>query len=283
MERRGLKSRFSNKIMGEPDFFISFNMTRSGSPNINHNYLISLRAERDQHVNGLKPSFVSIGLGHPTRNSAKVFETEAKKHNSKCLAKGYIRLASRFNPGTEMLASFLALFVFTLAFIPRKEKLNSRIWVLIIVPAIMLSLLLAYVSVTSVWRPHQMQEDVFAKQNALGEYEGVFPWAKLSYPFYLNVFHSSGNQLVEDQSAGAVDGQVQFSMFIANLRVTAVNGTFWFSMVRGPTPLHYKLDFIFYDPEMFYVFLIVLFTIFNIIGALLGIVFAKTLRARVGR
>ena len=30
--------------MGEPDFFISFNMTRSGSPNIKHNYLISLRA-----------------------------------------------------------------------------------------------------------------------------------------------------------------------------------------------------------------------------------------------
>jgi len=181
----------------------------------------------------------------------------------------------------EMLASFLALFVFTLVFIPKKEKLNSKIWVLIIVPAIMLSLLPAYVSVTSVWRPHQMQDDIFRKQNALGEYEGVFPWAKLSYPFYLNVFHSPANQWVED--GRYVDGQVQFSIFIANLRVTAVNGTFWFLMIEGPTPLHYTLDFIFSDPETFYVFLIVLFTIFNIIGALLGIVFAKALRARVGR
>jgi hypothetical protein len=36
MEWRGLKSKFLNKIVGEPDFFISIKLLRSGSPNINH-------------------------------------------------------------------------------------------------------------------------------------------------------------------------------------------------------------------------------------------------------
>jgi hypothetical protein len=180
-----------------------------------------------------------------------------------------------------MLVLFFALFFFTLAFLPKKEKLNSKIWLLIIVPAILLSLLLAYVSVTSVWRPYQMQDDIFREQNTLGEYQGVFPWAKLSYPLYLDVLHNTPTML--NESTGFIYGQAGFSLFFANAKTLVVNGTYSFLAIRGPTPVHYKLDFVFSDPETFYVFLIVLFTIFNVIGALLGTVLAKTLRVKVGR
>jgi hypothetical protein len=44
MERIGLKYKFSNRSVGEPDLCIYINKTRSGSPNINGNYLIRLRA-----------------------------------------------------------------------------------------------------------------------------------------------------------------------------------------------------------------------------------------------
>jgi hypothetical protein len=183
---------------------------------------------------------------------------------------------------SEMLASFCVLFIFALAFVPKKEKRNSKIWALIIVPAIMLSLLLAYVSVTSVWRPYQMQDDVFREENAVGEYplprpyEGVFPWAKLSYPFYLEVFHNTTIMVTE--STEFAYGQAQFTLFFANAKTLTVNGTYLWLTIRGPTPLHYELDFIFSDPETFFGFLIAFFTILNISGALLGIALAKTIR-----
>ena len=178
-----------------------------------------------------------------------------------------------------MVLPFAVFFGFTFALLPKKRA-RRIFWVMALILACIFSLLLAYASVTSVWRPYQMQDDVARLQNALGEYEGVFPRAKLSYPLYLNVFHTPADQWTSD---GRYDyGQVQFSMFIANLRVTEVDGIFWLREIEGPTPLHYKIDLIFLsDPETFYVFLIVLFTIFNVIGALLGMVFAEALRARI--
>jgi len=175
-----------------------------------------------------------------------------------------------------MILPFAVFFGFAFALLPKKRA-RRIFWVMVLILACIFSCLLAYASVTSVWRPYQMQDDV-----ALGEYEGVFPWAKLSYPFYLNVFHSPVDQWWDD--GRYIYGQARFSIFIANLKVTEADGTFWFRMIEGPAPLHYSIDVIFLsDPETFYVFLIILFTILNIIGALLGIVFAKTLRARVRR
>jgi hypothetical protein len=180
-----------------------------------------------------------------------------------------------------MLVSFIVFFVFAFDFLSRKADVSRRVWALIIVVACMLCLLLAYVSVTAVWTPHPIQHDVFHLQNELGEYEGVFPWAKLTYPFYLDVYHTPPNQLTFDGSTSFVRGQARFNTFFASLKSITVNGTFSYPMIRGNAPLNYGLDFVFSDSETFYYFLIVLFEIFNVVGALLGIIFAKILRSRV--
>jgi hypothetical protein len=181
-----------------------------------------------------------------------------------------------------MLATFFTLLVFVLV-LPKEAKLSRKIWVVIIVLALMLSFLLAYVSVTSVWRPHRMQHDYFDVQNSADEYEGVFPWAKLSYPFYLNLFHGVPFNPLSQNDNGFVYGQARFSIFIANVRIIAISSTCWYAEVRGWTPLYYRVDFIFSNPDAFYDFLIALFTTLNVIGALLGFTVAKTLGARLGK
>jgi hypothetical protein len=176
---------------------------------------------------------------------------------------------------------FLLLFLV----LPKKAKLNKKIWVFTIVLALALSLLLAYNSVTSVWRPHRMQHDYLDVQNSAGEYEGVSPWSKLSYPFSLNVFHElpplDGDYLPQnDIRFGYEYGQVRFTLLIVNLRTIMFNGTYWFSPVRGWTPMHYEIYFIFSNQDGFYDFLIALFTTLNMLGALLGIIVARTARGR---
>jgi hypothetical protein len=142
------------------------------------------------------------------------------------------------------------------------------------------SFLLAYVSVASVWTPHPLSDDVFRQQNALGEYEGMFPLSKLSYPLYLRVYHTPFNSLILEN--GTAHGQVFFSVFFATANVIRVSGVFTcFYMVYGPVPLHYKIDFLFSDSPEFFGFLVALFTFVNIIGALLGIILAKTLYEKV--
>lgn len=131
-----------------------------------------------------------------------------------------------------------------------------------------------------------MQHDYLDVQNSAGEYEGVFPWAKLSYPFSLSVFHElpplDGDNLPQNDIRYQYEyGQVQFSILIANLRTIIFNGTYWFEPVRGWTPMHYKIYSTFSNPDAFYDFLIVLFTILNATGALLGFVVAKTSQARL--
>jgi hypothetical protein len=179
---------------------------------------------------------------------------------------------------------FVLFFVSTLAFLPTKGGGSRKAWILVIVLACILSLLLAYVSVMSVWTPNPTQVDIFKEQNALGEYEGVFPWAKLSYPCYLNVYHTPGRLLQFNTTTGINQGQAHFNIFFANAKTITFNGTYWYYfMYLGPMPFHYKIDFIFSDSETFYDFLIVLFTLFNVIGALFGILMGTALRVKISR
>jgi len=181
-----------------------------------------------------------------------------------------------------MLLAFVTFLVFTFAFLSWRKAFRRSVWTIVVVLACVLSLLFAYVSVSGVWVPHPLSDDVFREQNAFGEYEGVFPWSRLSYPLYLNVYHTPFHQLTFRESFGF--GQVYFSVYFANVKVIGANGTFsYFAGVMGPMPLHYKIDFLFSDSLEFFDFLIALFTFFNIIGALLGIILAKTLHKTVSK
>ena len=109
------------------------------------------------------------------------------------------------------------------------------------------SVIFAYTSVSSVWVPNQLSNTVFHQQDALGKYEGTIPYAKLSYPLYLNVYHTPFNQLTFEER-GTAHGEVRLTMYFAGARIFRVNGAFqYLYAVHGPTPLHYKLS-IFHSP-----------------------------------
>ncbi len=181
-----------------------------------------------------------------------------------------------------MLLAFAIFFVFTFAFLWWRKTFRRRVWTVVVVLACVLSLFFAYVSVSSVWTPHPLSSDVFREQNALGEYEGVFPWSRLSYPLYLNVYHTPFDQLTFISPYAY--GQVRFSMFFASAKILAVNGTFFYrAYIMGPMPVYYNIDFLFSYSRDFFYFLLVMFTFFNIIGALLGIILARTLHKIVSK
>jgi hypothetical protein len=173
-----------------------------------------------------------------------------------------------------MILSFVMFLFFTFAFLFNGRLVRKKVWTVIVVLVCMLSLFLAWVSVSSAWTP-----DPTSYELKFGETEGVFPWAKLSYPLYLSVYHSQTTWI--DPVA---QGQVQINVFFVNAKITGANGTFWFyGGVFGFMPVYYQFDFIFSNPDTFFDFLLALFTLFNIVGALLGIAVAKMIRRRVGK
>jgi hypothetical protein len=70
-------------------------------------------------------------------------------------------------------------------------------------------------------------------------------------------------------------------MLFAGTGILRTNGTYWyFYALMGPMPLHYNINFVFSDPLQFFGYLLVLFTLFNFAGALLGISLAYTVERR---
>jgi hypothetical protein len=76
-----------------------------------------------------------------------------------------------------------------------------------------------------------------------------------------------------------IRGNASFNIFLANLKVMQINGTFTYPPVFGKVPLSYSLNFpLFNSGETFFVFLAVFFTLLNIAGALLGLALTSTLK-----
>lgn len=103
--------------------------------------------------------------------------------------------------------------------------------------------------------------------------------AKLSYPFYLNVYHTPFEHVAFIGNIG--QGNASFSVFFDGARILEINGTFLYALVMGPSPLSYIIDFVFSDSDSFCYFLLVSFTLVNAVGAFLGIVVGKVLAKRV--
>lgn len=181
----------------------------------------------------------------------------------------------------------LICFVFAFVILHWRRTFGKRGWATAIVLALVFSLFLAYFSLSNVWVPHALSDDVlYQEERAHGEFEGLFPWSKLSYPLSLSVVHTPFSQLTFQYPYA--HGQVRFTVFFAGTNMTQINGAFWYYYpVMGPMPLQYKIDFVFSPPLQFFGFLLVSFTLFDFVGALLGISLAyfteKRLFKRVPR
>jgi hypothetical protein len=148
-----------------------------------------------------------------------------------------------------------------------------------IVIALVFSLFVAYFSVSSVWFPHGLSDDVFHQQNVFGEYAGTFPLSELSYPLSLSVYHAPFESLTYEYPYRY--GQVGFSTLFAGTNIVRTEGTFWYYYpIMGPSPLQYNINFLFSEPLQFFGYLLVLFTLFNFIGALLGLSLAYAIAKR---
>jgi hypothetical protein len=146
--------------------------------------------------------------------------------------------------------------------------------------ALVFSLFVAYFSVSSVWFPHGLNDDVFHQQNVFGEYAGTFPLSELSYPLSLSVYHTSWESLTYEYPHAY--GQVGFSTLFAGTNIVRIEGTFWYNnRWMGPAPLQYNINFLFSEPLQFFGCLLVLFTLFNFIGALLGFSLAYAIAKRL--
>jgi hypothetical protein len=173
-----------------------------------------------------------------------------------------------------MLFALFLVVCFALPFWLWRKRFSRRNRVVVVTFAFLVSLLLAFVSIWNVWTPYLGSLDDRIRNTS----EGHFPQSKLSYPLYLNVYHTPfEHRQFDDRS---ISGNVSFSVLIADAKVMEVDGTFHYLSVPGSMPLEYSLDFPIRNQESFFIFLLILFTLFNIMGVLIGIVSTRTLAKR---
>lgn len=178
----------------------------------------------------------------------------------------------------------LTCFVFAFTIPLCRGPFRKKSWTTALVLALVFSLFLAFFSVSSVWIPYGLSDNVLHQQNQLGEYAGTFPWSELSYPLTLSVYHTPFENLTLIYYEAY--GNASFSTLFAGTYILRTSGTYWyFYAVMGPMPLHYNINFVFSDPLQFFHYLLVLFTLFNFAGALLGISLAYMIERRkpIGR
>ncbi len=167
-----------------------------------------------------------------------------------------------------IVAFFMTVVIAFISF--RRRNIGRLSWVLLAVFALLFSLFLAYESVSTVWVPHPLSDNVFSQQNPAGWYSGLFPWSKLSYPFYLNVHHSSFSEIVFGDRYG--NGNASFIVLADGAKFLETNATFqYYYQVQGQMPLYYRFSSFYADSLDFYLVIIALFTTFNIIAATTGI------------
>ena len=114
-----------------------------------------------------------------------------------------------------------------------------------------------------------------------GEYQGALPLNMLSYPFFLDVFHTWRCNpfhlcLKSDETCSGI---VSFKIFFANIRVCEINGSFSYPLIIGEAPLNYKINLPFFETKQeFSVFLLSTFTLINLAGAAVGVLTCSTVK-----
>jgi hypothetical protein len=177
-----------------------------------------------------------------------------------------------------MLLAFVVFLTLGLGFSALEMRFGKMVWIAAAILAIALSFFLAYYSVSSVWVPNQLTDDVAHKEQGLEVYRGTFPLSQLSYPFSLGVHHLSTHEWFSNNYGY---GQVIFSTFFLNFNVFRINGTYSYKEVMGPYPLSYRMNFLFSDPTDFFNFLVFFYAFINIVGALLGMFIGRIIIRKI--
>ena len=161
-----------------------------------------------------------------------------------------------------MILTFLVSVIFA-PLLFTKKKLLRRHWYILFSIGLIFALLLSFISVWSVWSPY-----VLSLSLPNGNYSGA---SAVSYPLWMNIYVTPAIQRILQNNE--VVGNVSFSVFIANGKVLEINGVFSYAAVYGWVPVNYELGPPFFsNTTAFFSFLVLLFTSFNIVGFMLGMI-----------
>lgn len=178
-----------------------------------------------------------------------------------------------------MLLAVVLIACFIVPFCLWHKAFSRRDWGIAIALAFALSLFLAYVSIISIWTPRFSNTDLDSNE---GISDGHSVWSRLSYPLRLKVYHTPYDRLLFDPPSPS--GNVSFNIIIVEAKASEINGTFYVSRFPTTLPLEYSLDFPLFTnmygfliKEQFFTFLVMLFMLFNVVGALVGAFMTYTL------
>jgi hypothetical protein len=174
-----------------------------------------------------------------------------------------------------MILEFLVSVVLFAPLLFMKKKLLRRHWYILFSIGLIFALLLSFVSVWSVWSLWNPYASIASLPS--GNYSGT---SAVSYPLSMNMHVV--NVLLYNTSVGwnEVVRNVSFSVFIANVKVLQGNGTSSYyvgsplMLKRIPTKsVNYEFGAPFFSNIIaFLSFLQLLFTLFNIVGFMLGMI-----------
>jgi hypothetical protein len=158
----------------------------------------------------------------------------------------------------------------------RKKYGGRRFWTILVAYVTVISVFFAFLSVWAVWTP-----SFTSRTYHEGEYQGALPLNMLSYPFFLDVFHTWRCNpfhlcLKSDETCSGI---VSFKIFFANIRVCEINGSFSYPLIIGEAPLNYKINLPFFETKQeFSVLLLSTFTLTNLAGAAVGVLTCSTVK-----
>jgi hypothetical protein len=176
-----------------------------------------------------------------------------------------------------MIWIFFVVLIVTFSFLVWKKTVGRKTWMAIIVLAMLFSLFVAYISVSNIWTPDPLNDNVYREQNESGKFSGTLPWSHCSYPLTLTVFHTPFQQVTKNQYYAY--GNAEFIISFANLSLIQVKGNYTYNnWVMGPAPLHYQIDSIFSNSLEFFWSLVALFTVFNFLAGIVAIIIANGFR-----
>jgi hypothetical protein len=174
-----------------------------------------------------------------------------------------------------MIWVFLVVLVVTSAVFLWKKAVGRKTWVALVLFAILFSFVAAYISVSNVWTPSPLSDDVFRAQDKHGNFNGTLPLSQLSYPISLTVFHTPFQQVTLDQNGYYAHGKAEFNVTFTNFNFLQVNGNYsYLYPIMGPSPLIYEIDSVFNNGPEFFGSLVALFTVFNCFAAFAAIILA---------
>jgi hypothetical protein len=182
-----------------------------------------------------------------------------------------------------MLLALAVTMIFFALLLLTKKKLVRKDWYLMFSVGFVFALLISFISVLSAWNPTASSDFLHR-----GQYSGA---SSLSFPLQMNAYFTPVDQMVElNRTDGYVGipmlGNSSFNIFIAGEKMLGTTGTFLYYAVMGTSRVEYQLGSPFFSNTVyFFVFLLLIFILFNLAGFALGMILCYVVSStpRVGK